>query len=91
MSDSNEKLDLARRIAVRKMSFIRHAIVYLIVMLALVLINNLTWSGYQWWLWPAILWGIGVSAHFVSAYLPREGSLVDQLTKREMEKMDEKK
>jgi hypothetical protein len=100
MSDSSEKSDsteregkyeLARKIAVRKVGFIRHATVYVIVMVALAVINNTTWGGYQWWLWPALGWGIGVVSHFFQAFLFQSGGLVDQVARREMEKMDEKK
>jgi hypothetical protein len=89
MSDTNEKLAMARRIALRKVAFVRHAITYLVVMVALVLVNNLTWGGYQWWLWPALGWGIGVVAHFLSAFLYQSGNLVDRLAKKELEKMNE--
>ncbi len=89
MSDTNEKYQLARRIAVRKVSFLRHAVIYLIVIAGLAVINNLTWGGYQWWLWVAFGWGVGVISHFLSAFLYQSGSLVDRIAKREMEKMDE--
>jgi uncharacterized membrane protein YdbT with pleckstrin-like domain len=89
MSDSNEKMEIARKIAVRKVAFVRHAITYLVVMIGLVLVNNLTWGGYQWWLWVAFGWGIGVVSHFLSAFLYQSGSLVDRLAKRELEKMNE--
>jgi hypothetical protein len=89
VSDVNERLALARKIAERKVGFIRHAITYLVVMVALCLINNLTWGGYQWWLWPALGWGIGVVSHFMSAYLYQSGHLVDQLAQKELEKMNE--
>ena len=67
MPDTNDKFELARKIAQRKVSFIRHAITYLVVMAALAIINNVTWGGYQWWLWAALGWGIGVTSHFLSA------------------------
>jgi len=89
VSDTNEKYQLARRIAVRKVSFLRHAVTYLIVIAGLAVINNLTWGGYQWWLWVAFGWGVGVISHFLSAFLYQSGSLVDRIAKREMEKMDE--
>jgi uncharacterized membrane protein YdbT with pleckstrin-like domain len=85
-----EKLELARRIAQRKVGFIRHAVVYLLVMAGLAIINNATWGGYQWWLWPAFGWGIGVTSHFLSAFLYQSGSLVDRVAKRELEKMEER-
>ena len=89
MSDVNEKMKIARKIAERKVAFIRHAITYLVVIAGLAVINNLTYSGYQWWLWVAFGWGIGVVSHFLSAFLYQSGSLVDRLAKHEMEKMDE--
>ena len=89
MTDTNEKFERARKIAQRKVGFIRHAVTYLIVMAALALINNLTWGGYQWWLWAALGWGIGVTSHFLSAFLYQSGSLVDRVAKRELEKMNE--
>ena len=88
MSD-NQKMEIARRIAVRKVAFVRHAITYLVVIAGLAIINNLTWGGYQWWLWVAFGWGIGVVSHFLSAFLYQSGSLVDRIARREMEKMNE--
>ena len=82
-----EKLELARKIAQRKVGFIRHAVTYLLVMAALAIINNVTWGGYQWWLWAAFGWGIGVTSHFLSAFLYQSGSLVDKVARRELEKM----
>jgi hypothetical protein len=64
MSDGNQKNSS------HMMAFIRHSITYVAVILVLLLINNLTWSGYQWWLWPAIGWGIGVIIHFLAVFVP---------------------
>ncbi len=89
MSDSAQKLDLARKIAQRKVAFIRHAIIYLVVLVALAIINNTTDSSYQGWLWVALGWGIGVVAHFLSAYLYQSGNLVERMARRELEKMNE--
>ncbi len=89
MSDANEKYKLARKIAERKVGFIRHAAIYLLVIGGLALINNVTWGGYQWWLWPALGWGIGVASHFLSAFLYQSGTHVERVARRELEKMDE--
>jgi uncharacterized membrane protein YdbT with pleckstrin-like domain len=89
MPEANDKMALARKIAERKVGFIRHAITYLVVIVGLAVINNVTWGGYQWWLWVAFGWGIGVVSHFLSAFLYQSGSLVDKLAKRELEKMNE--
>jgi len=89
MSDMNEKMAQARKIAERKVAFIRHAISYLVVIVGLAVINNVIWGGYQWWLWAAFGWGIGVVSHFLSAFLYQSGRLVDRLAQNEMEKMNE--
>jgi len=89
MSDVNDKAALARKIAERKVAFIRHAISYLVVIVGLAIINNLTYGGYQWWLWVAFGWGVGVVSHFLSAYLYQSGSLVERLARKELEKMNE--
>jgi len=89
MSDVNDKATLARKIAERKVAFIRHAISYLVVIVGLAIINNLTYGGYQWWLWVAFGWGIGVVSHFLSAYLYQSGNLVERLARKELEKMNE--
>ncbi len=84
-----EKLEQARKTALAKVGFIRHAGVYLLVMAVLAVVNNVTWGGYQWWLWPALGWGIGVVSHFLSVFLSRSGALVDRVTRRELEKLNE--
>lgn len=89
MSDINDKAALAHKIAERKVAFIRHAISYLVVVVGLAVINNLTYGGYQWWLWVAFGWGVGVVSHFLSAFLYQSGSLVERLAKKELEKMNE--
>jgi uncharacterized membrane protein YdbT with pleckstrin-like domain len=89
MADANDKYKLARKIAERKVGFIRHAAIYLLVIAGLAIINNVTYAGYQWWLWPALGWGIGVASHFLSAFLYQSGALVDRVAKCELEKMDE--
>jgi hypothetical protein len=91
MPEENEKLELARKIAQRKLGFVRHATIYLFVIIGLAVINNVTDRGEQWWLFVAFGWGIGVVAHFLSAFLYRSGSLVERIARREVEKMDETK
>jgi hypothetical protein len=89
MAVKNEKLERARQVARRKMDFLRHVIIYLVVMAVLAVINNVTGGGYQWWLWPALGWGIGVVANFLSAFLYSGGNLEKRLVQKELEKIDD--
>jgi len=87
--DEGQKRDHAQRIVGAKLGFIRHAIVYVMVIAGLAIINNVTDSGYQWWLWPAFGWGMGVVGNFISAFVFRSGALQRKLVDRELEKLDE--
>ncbi len=89
MQSSEEKQDQARKVVRNKISFIRHFIIYVFVIAVLAVINNTTWDGYQWWLWVALGWGIGVLSHFLSAFLFAGGSLEQRMVRKEMEKLDE--
>jgi uncharacterized RDD family membrane protein YckC len=89
MATNEEKLELARKIAMRKLDFIRHFFIYIAVMAVLAIINNVTWSGYQWWLWPALGWGIGVVAHFLSVFVFQGGTLAKRMVQRELERMSD--
>jgi Flp pilus assembly protein TadB len=82
-----DKMELARRRAGRKLDFLRHFFIYAAVMVVLAIINNVTYRAYQWWLWPALGWGIGVVAHFLSAFVYQGGSLEKRMIQRELERM----
>lgn len=89
MQSSEEKQNQARKIVRDKMSFIRHFIIYVFTIAVLAVINNTTWGGYQWWLWAALGWGIGVLSHFLSAFLFTGGSLEERMVRKELDKLDE--
>jgi hypothetical protein len=90
MEEDDKKLKEAKKIAHGKIEFLRHFIVYIAVMVLLAIINNLTYSGYQWWLWPALFWGIGVFINFLVAFVFKGGGLKNlekNLVEKEIEKM----
>ena len=87
LKDEN-RMEEARKRAKAKAEFIRHLMSYLVIMAFLALINNVTGSGYQWWLWPALGWGIGIVSHFLKTYVTG-GRLEEKLVDQELEKMDE--
>lgn len=89
MVDEKTKYEYARKVAIEKLGFIKHAIAYVIVITFLAIINNVIFSPYQWWIWPALIWGIFVIINFISAFFLQSGKLVEKMTKKEMEKIDE--
>ncbi len=88
MAENESNLERARKRAKVKMDFIRHVAAYLTVMVILAIINNLTDSSYQWWLWPALGWGIGIVAHFLTVFIGDSG-LEKKLIEKELQKMDD--
>ena len=93
MEIEKDKYEKAKKIVKEKMDFLRHLVIYCVVMAILAIINNATTpGGYQWWLWPAGGWGIGVFINFLSAFIFRGGGLKrleERLTQKELEKRDE--
>jgi len=85
---SRKRLERARQIVRNKIGFIKHFVVYALVLVALAVLNNTTAGGYQWWIWIAFGWGIGVVSHFLSAFVFRGGDLEERLIRRELERMD---
>jgi hypothetical protein len=86
--EQDEKILKARKIAKKKADFIKHFIIYIVVIVFLAIINNVTYRGYQWWLWPALGWGIGVTLNFFSVYVFKGRELEDRIMKSELDKMD---
>jgi len=87
--DEAQKRDRALKVVAAKLGFIRHAVVYLMVIVGLIFINNFTDpGGYQWWLWPAFGWGMGLVAQFISTFVFRSGALQNKLVEREMRDME---
>jgi fatty acid desaturase len=86
--EQDEKILKARKIAKKKADFIKHFIIYIVVIVFLAVINNVTYRGYQWWLWPALGWGIGVTLNFFSVYVFKGRELEDRIMKSELDKMD---
>jgi hypothetical protein len=90
MDAGDEKRLRARKIAKRKADFIKHFIIYIVIIIFLAIINNVTTpGGYQWWLWPALGWGIGVTLNFFSVYIFKGRELEERIMRSELEKMDQ--
>ena len=89
MEQSNNREDEARTTAKKKLEFIRHLISYIIIIGALVIINNITLPDYQWWLWPAGGWGIAVILNFFQVYVFTGKKLEQKLYDKELEKMED--
>jgi uncharacterized ion transporter superfamily protein YfcC len=88
MEVNEAKYKKAQKRAKAKLEFLRHLVTYVIVITFLAVINNVTWGGYQWWLWAALGWGIGIVSHFFQVYAFKGGQLEEKLIEKELSRMD---
>jgi hypothetical protein len=92
MGDTEEREELARKLAKGKVDLLRHLATYAFVIGILAVINNITdFGGYQWWLWPAAIWGLFVVVNFLRVFVFKGGALKryeDRQFKKEMDKME---
>jgi signal transduction histidine kinase len=58
----------ARRRAVREVGFYVHMMWYGIVIGSLLILNLVVSPSFQWWIFPAVIWGIGLASHFGAVY-----------------------
>ena len=68
----------------KKVKLIRHLIIFLIINTVLAIINNVTTTQNQWWLWVALIWGIILIIHLIRVMFSNLG---DKLLQQEMTKL----
>ena len=90
MGDREEKYEKAKRRAKAKIEFLQHLISYAVVVGFLAFVNYRTSGGYQWWLWVAFGWGIGIVTHFFRVYAFKGTAFEDRMIEREMELLDDR-
>ena len=64
-----EKYKKAKERVAELKGFYVHAIMYVLVNVAMILYNLLSNPGYYWFIWPLMGWGIGLFAHGLSVFL----------------------
>lgn len=85
--DDNGSYQRARARVEAKLGFYRHAIIYVLVNLLLLVINLLESPEYLWVKWPMLGWGIGLIAHGLGVFSPRwVGTQKEKMIEREMER-----
>jgi hypothetical protein len=48
--------------------FYQHLAMYVVINIALVVVNLLSSPGYFWFVWPLLGWGIGVALHALTVF-----------------------
>ena len=85
--DDNALYNRAKARVEARLGFYRHAMIYVLVNLLLLVINLSESPDYLWVKWPVFGWGIGVVAHGLSVFSPRwVGAQKEKMIAREMER-----
>ena len=66
---NDEKFERAKRKVEELKDFYRNLIIYLVVNVALVIINLVTSPRSLWFYWVAIFWGIGIGLHAAKVFV----------------------
>ena len=90
MGTKEERLKKARQIVRAKLGFIKHFVIYFIVVVVVAVLNNAIGDRFQWWLWVAFGWGVAVVMHFLSVFLFQSSELENKMIKNELKKMGDK-
>ncbi len=91
MYTDEELRQIAKKSAEEKVSFYMHLGIYIAVNALLVAIWWATIGppGFPWFVFPLFGWGIGITAHYISAF--RGEAYREQLVEKEYQKLKEKK
>jgi hypothetical protein len=82
MGDEEVRKRKARQIAEARYGFLWHLPVYIFVNLALVAIWYYSGAGFPWPIFPIFFWGLGVFAHYMSAYRSAGGGWIERETEK---------
>lgn len=88
-SDDQIMYHRARKRVEELKGFYTHAMVYVFVNICLFLLNYLTSPGQYWFYWPALGWGIGLTAHALGVF-GSSGILGTQWEERKIQEYMEK-
>jgi len=86
---SDDDIDrLARKRAGAKLGWYLHALVHVLVNLALLAFSRHGWGQRPWSVFPLLGWGLGLALHGVSVFVLGSGSgLRERMVQREREKL----
>jgi hypothetical protein len=68
--DEQARYEKARRRVEEIRGFYSHLLTYVLVNVALLVLNLITFPGSLWFYWPLFGWGVGVLAHAASVFGP---------------------
>jgi fatty acid desaturase len=78
----DERTRRARQIAESRYGFLWHLPIYVIVNAGCVMLWVLSGGGFPWPLFPIFFWGMGLLAHYFTAYRSHSGGWIERETQK---------
>jgi len=87
MQDDTDLEKLAKRRVQARFGFAIHAALYVGVNAGLFVIWMLTGSGYPWFVWPMLCWGMGMLAHGITLWIGPDTRAEQRAIERELQRL----
>jgi hypothetical protein len=87
MAENSELRKEARERAEMKFSFYINVVLYIIINTMLFFIWYSNGMGFPWVIFPLVGWGIGVVAHYITAFVSPGKKYLDGMAEKEYEKL----
>ncbi len=87
--NNQELLRIAQKRAKAKLGFYIHATVYVLVTVLQVGINSFTTPDVMWSIFPALGWGVGLTAHYLGVFILADWRIKEFLIEEEMVRLQE--
>lgn len=89
MAQPDENYDLARERVEKKMGFMIHAGIYVVVNAGLIALNLTRSPDHYWFIWPLLGWGIGIVFHAIKVFGPASStSIKEKMIKKEQARLN---
>ena len=84
-----EKIKIATKKAKQTLALLYHFFIYVLFVIIFMIFNYIVTPKYIWWYWPAMGWGIGVFAHYISVKGFFSKKIEQKWIEKELKKMKE--
>lgn len=89
MTEKQKNYDLAKERVEKKMGFVIHSGVYVVVNAGLIALNLTRSPDKYWFIWPLCGWGIGIVFHAIKVFGPSSTtSLKEKMIEKEQAKLN---
>jgi membrane protein YdbS with pleckstrin-like domain len=88
MTETETELrELAKRRVKARTEFVTHVVAYLVANIGFVVIWWFSATDYPWFVWPMLVWGIGIASHAMTLFLGPDSERQEQAIERQLRRL----